>query len=79
MLLDTAPRLLPGLDPRLSKTADQVLRRRGVQVRTGQSVTQALDGHVMLSTKLGEGADVVPDLVRRGPRRPAGGRTGAED
>jgi NADH dehydrogenase len=50
MLLDTAPRLLPELDPRLSKTADRVLRRRGVEVRTGQSVTKALPGHVILST-----------------------------
>ena len=50
MLLDTAPRLLPELDPRLSKTADRVLRRRGVQVRTGQSVTRAMPGHVILST-----------------------------
>jgi NADH dehydrogenase len=50
MLLDTAPRLLPELDPRLSKTADRVLRRRGVQVRTGQSVTEAKPGYVMLST-----------------------------
>ena len=50
MLLDTAPRLLPELDPRLSKTADRVLRRRGVQVRTGQSVAEAKPGYVMLST-----------------------------
>jgi NADH:ubiquinone reductase (H+-translocating) len=50
MLLDTAPRLLPQLDPRLSKTADRVLRRRGVEVRTGQSVADALDGYVQLST-----------------------------
>jgi NADH:ubiquinone reductase (H+-translocating) len=50
MLLDTAPRLLPELDPRLSKTADRVLRRRGVEVRTGQSVAEALDGCVQLST-----------------------------
>ena len=50
MLLDTAPRLLPELDPRLSTTAGRVLRRRGVQVRTGQSVAEALPGYVMLST-----------------------------
>ena len=50
LLLDTAPRVLPGLDPRLSKTADRVLRRRGVEVRTGQSVASALDGSVQLST-----------------------------
>jgi NADH:ubiquinone reductase (H+-translocating) len=46
MLLDTAPRLLAQLDPRLSKTADRVLRRRGVEVLTGASVTAALDGYV---------------------------------
>jgi NADH dehydrogenase len=50
MLLDTAPRLLPELDSRLSKTADRVLRRRGVEVRTGQSVTEAMADCVMLST-----------------------------
>ena len=50
MLLDTAARLLPDLDEHLSKTADRVLRRRGVEVRTGQSVADALDGHVQLST-----------------------------
>ena len=41
LLLDTAPRLLPELDPRLSRTADRVLRRRGVDVLTGQSVAVA--------------------------------------
>src|ERR1700683_1454464 len=50
MLLELGPRLLPELDPRLSKTADRVLRRRGVQVRTGQSVAEAKPGYVMLST-----------------------------
>jgi NADH dehydrogenase len=50
MLLDTAPRLLPELDERLSRTADRVLRRRGVEVLTGQSVTEASDGFVQLST-----------------------------
>jgi NADH:ubiquinone reductase (H+-translocating) len=50
MLLDTAPRLLPQLDPRLSETADRVLRRRGVEVLADASVTEALDGYVQLST-----------------------------
>jgi NADH dehydrogenase len=50
MLLDTAPRLLPELDPRLSRTAERVLRRRGVEVLTGQSVAEAGDGYVQLST-----------------------------
>jgi NADH:ubiquinone reductase (H+-translocating) len=50
MLLDTADRVLPDLDPRLSKTADRVLRRRGVEVRTGQSVTEAMLDVVQLST-----------------------------
>jgi NADH:ubiquinone reductase (H+-translocating) len=50
LLIDTASRLLPELDPRLSATADRVLRRRGVDVRTGQSVKEALADHVRLST-----------------------------
>jgi NADH:ubiquinone reductase (H+-translocating) len=50
MLLDTASRVVPELDPRLSKTAERVLRRRGVEVRTGQSVSEAMDDSVHLST-----------------------------
>ena len=50
LLIDTAPRLLPELDPHLSATADRVLRRRGVDVRTGQSVKEALADRVRLST-----------------------------
>jgi NADH dehydrogenase len=50
MLLDLAPRLLPELDPRLSKTAERVLRRRGVEVRTGESVARAMDDAVQLTT-----------------------------
>jgi NADH dehydrogenase len=50
LLLDLAPRLLPELDPRLSKTAERVLRRRGVEVMTGESVAEALDGAVQLTT-----------------------------
>ena len=50
MVLDLAPRLLPELDPRLSKTAERVLRRRGVEVLTGQSVAKALDDSVRLTT-----------------------------
>jgi NADH:ubiquinone reductase (H+-translocating) len=50
MLLDLAPRVLAELDPRLSKTADRVLRRRGVEVLTGQSVAEASDGYVQLTT-----------------------------
>jgi NADH:ubiquinone reductase (H+-translocating) len=50
LLLDTASRLLPELDEHLSRTAERVLRRRGVEVRTGQSVAEALDECVVLST-----------------------------
>jgi NADH:quinone reductase (non-electrogenic) len=50
LLLDLAPRLLAELDPRLSRTAERVLRRRGVEVLTGESVTEALDGAVQLTT-----------------------------
>jgi NADH:ubiquinone reductase (H+-translocating) len=50
ILVDIAPRLLPELDGRLSMAAERVLRRRGVEVRTGQAVTGAEDGCVLLST-----------------------------
>jgi NADH:ubiquinone reductase (H+-translocating) len=50
LLLDTAPRVLAELDPRLSRTAARVLARRGVEVLTGESVAEALDGSVQLTT-----------------------------
>src|SRR5262249_57758585 len=45
LLLDLAPRLLPELDRRLSKTAERVLRRRGVGALSRHPVATALDGH----------------------------------
>ena len=54
LLLDTARRLLPELDEHLSRTAERVLRRRGVEVRTSQSVEKAMPGYVHLS----DGEDV---------------------
>ncbi|WP_219416212.1 NAD(P)/FAD-dependent oxidoreductase [Pseudonocardia nigra] len=50
MLLDLAPRVLPGLDDRLAGTADRVLRERGVEVRTGESVEEATADGVRLTT-----------------------------
>jgi NADH dehydrogenase len=50
MLLDLAPRVLAELDPRLSRTAERVLRRRGVEVLTGESIAEAGDGYVQLTT-----------------------------
>jgi NADH:ubiquinone reductase (H+-translocating) len=49
LLLDLAERILPELDPRLSRTADAVLHARGVDVRTGVSVTQATSEGVHLT------------------------------
>jgi NADH:ubiquinone reductase (H+-translocating) len=51
LLLDLAERVLPELDPRLSGTAGRVLRERGVEVRTGQSVQEATHEHVCLTTR----------------------------
>ena len=48
LLLDIAPRVLPELDRRLSRTADRVLRRRGVEVHTGMSVKEATPDGVLL-------------------------------
>ena len=56
MLLDIAKRVLPELDPRLSATADRVLRERGVEVRMGVSVEEAEHDGVRLTT----GEDVPP-------------------
>ncbi|WP_041759773.1 NAD(P)/FAD-dependent oxidoreductase [Pseudonocardia dioxanivorans] len=49
LLLDTASRVLPGLDPRLGRTADQVLRRRGVEIGVRTSITEATDDAVRLT------------------------------
>jgi NADH:ubiquinone reductase (H+-translocating) len=49
MLLDTADRVLPGLDKRLSRTADRVLRKRGVEICMGTSVKEATADGVHLS------------------------------
>lgn len=50
MLLDIAPRVLPQLDPRLSRAADRVLRQRGVDVLTQTSIDEATKAGVTLST-----------------------------
>jgi len=49
LLLDLASRVLPELDERLSRTADRVLRERGVEVRTGTSVKEATRDGVLLT------------------------------
>jgi NADH dehydrogenase len=49
VLLDLADRVLPGLDVRMSREADRVLRARGVDVRTGISVMEATGDGVMLT------------------------------
>ncbi|BCJ77540.1 hypothetical protein CS0771_70840 [Catellatospora sp. IY07-71] len=49
LLLDTAERVLPELDPRLSRTAARVLARRGVDVRMGTSVVEAQADGVRLT------------------------------
>ncbi len=77
LLLDVAPRVLPELDERLSRTADRVLRQRGVDVRTGTSVEEATSTGVRLSD--GEFVDsrtlvwcvgVRPDPLVEGVDRP---------
>jgi NADH:ubiquinone reductase (H+-translocating) len=50
LLVDIADRLLPGLDERLSATAEKVLRERGVEIHTGSSVSEARADGVELST-----------------------------
>ncbi|MFI8230629.1 NAD(P)/FAD-dependent oxidoreductase [Streptomyces sp. NPDC085900] len=49
LLLDIAERVLPELDEHLSRTADAVLRERGVDVRMGTSVKEATRDGVLLT------------------------------
>jgi NADH:ubiquinone reductase (H+-translocating) len=49
VLIDTADRVLPGLDERLSRSALRVLKRRNVDVRLGTSVEEATRDGVRLS------------------------------
>ncbi|MEU1160974.1 NAD(P)/FAD-dependent oxidoreductase [Streptomyces sp. NPDC005921] len=77
LLLDTAPRVLPGMDEKLSRTADRVLRRRGVEVRTGTSVKEAArdgvllsDGEFVASRTLVWCVGVRPDPLVEGTGRP---------
>ncbi|TCM41116.1 NAD(P)/FAD-dependent oxidoreductase [Kribbella sp. VKM Ac-2568] len=51
MLLDIAERVMPELDIRLSRTADKVLRDRGVDVRMKMSVEEATREGVRLTDK----------------------------
>jgi NADH dehydrogenase len=41
LLADLADRLLPELSPRMSATAERVLRKRGVEIRVGESIDHA--------------------------------------
>ncbi len=49
VLVDLAEAVLPGLDPRLSRAADRVLRARGVEVMTSTSVEEATAAGVRLT------------------------------
>ncbi|MGJ7906740.1 NAD(P)/FAD-dependent oxidoreductase [Actinopolyspora sp. H202] len=49
-LLDVAPRVLPGLDRRLSSTATEVLRERGVELLTETSISEATESGVTLDS-----------------------------
>src|SRR4051794_6001342 len=73
LLVDRADRVLPELDQRLSRTAAAVLRRRGVDVRTGMSVEEATsegvrltDGELVASRSLIWCVGVRPDPLVEG-------------
>jgi NADH dehydrogenase len=50
LLIDTADRVVPSLDVRLSTASDKVLRERGVEILMKTSVKQAMQDGVELST-----------------------------
>ena len=71
LLVDTRRPAAAGLSQRLSRTAERVLRERGVEIRHRASVEQAGPDCVRLTT----GEEIchpVADLVRRRAPRPAG-------
>nr|WP_221383150.1 FAD-dependent oxidoreductase [Actinoplanes polyasparticus] len=49
LLLDTADHVLPGMDERLSATAERVLRDRGIELNMGTSVAEATATGVKLT------------------------------
>lgn len=49
LLLDTAPRILPGLNPHLAATAARVLSVRGADIRTRTTIEKATADGVLLS------------------------------
>jgi NADH:ubiquinone reductase (H+-translocating) len=55
VLVDTASSVLPGLDPRLGRTTDRVLRTRGMELRLGESIAEARPDSVRLA-----GGEVIP-------------------
>jgi NADH dehydrogenase len=52
LLLDLAPHLLPGLDQRLGRTAERVLRKRGVEIMMETSITEASADGVRLTNDM---------------------------
>jgi len=48
-LMDMAPRVLPAVDPRTSKSTQEILERMGVNLRLGVGVGSVEDGHFHLS------------------------------
>jgi NADH:ubiquinone reductase (H+-translocating) len=49
LLLDVAPNVLPGLDPRLGRAAERVLRKRSIEVMMKTSVAEATSTGVRLT------------------------------
>src|SRR3954447_19492362 len=49
VLIELADTLLPGIDARLARYTERVLRRRGVEIRLGTRMTSCEDGIVRLS------------------------------
>ena len=50
LLADLSERLLPGLSERMSKTAERVLRRRGLEIRLGESIDHAGPDSLRMTT-----------------------------
>ena len=69
LLADLSDRLLPGLSERMSRTAERVLRRRGLEIRLGESIDACRAGLPAHDDRRGD-LHPVADLVRRRARGP---------
>jgi dihydrolipoamide dehydrogenase len=62
-VLEALPKILPGLDKDVTAVVERSFKKRGIEVRTGVSVTGHEPGATGTTVKLGDGSEVEVDVV----------------